>query len=171
MNLVGQYVLFPARWWHRGYFKIRTDTTYYTAQLFCTPAHDMDSWPNQTRSENKKMTVERLPFQDVNDVSNDVLNNWDTTYSQSKFAPSKAFDGPIDPATNRHLLKDAFRREPKMNALVKVFEATYRHLRVNSVWLIKKSKENDGFQSWHRDFFLGTEITATIVVNVGVCEN
>ena len=55
LNLVGQYVLFPARWWHRGYFNIRTDTTYYTAQLFCTPAHDMD--PNQTRLKNKKMTV------------------------------------------------------------------------------------------------------------------
>ena len=171
LNHVGQYVIFPARWWHRGYFHIRSNTTYYTAQLFCTAARDIDSWSNQTRSENNEMKINQLPFQDVCDVAHDIQNNWDTTYSESKFCPSKAFDGPIDPATNRHLLKDAFRREPKMNAQVKVFEATYRHLRVNSVWLIKKSKENGGFQSWHRDFFLGTDIIATIVVNVGVCEN
>ena len=33
--------------------------------------------------------------------------------------------------------------------------------------MIEKSKENDGFQGWHRDFYLGTEVTTTIVVNVG----
>ena len=122
--------------------------------------------PNQTRSE-----IDALPYQHVHDVSEDVLNNWDTTYSESKYNPSKAFDGPINPATNRHLQKDSFRIEPKMKAFVNVFETSYRHLRVNSVWLIKKSKDNGGFQSWHRDFFLSTDIIATIVVNVGVCEN
>jgi hypothetical protein len=58
-----------------------------------------------------------------------------------------------------------------MNAFVNVFETSYRHLRVNSVWLIKKSKDNGGFQSWRRDFFLRTDIIAMIVVNVGVHEN
>lgn len=81
------------------------------------------------------------------------------------------FDGPIDLASNRHLQKDSFWKVPTMNAFVKVFETSYGHLRVNSVWIIKKSKENGRFQSWHRDFFLGTDIIATIVVNVGVCEN
>jgi hypothetical protein len=79
LNDVGQYMIFPARWWHRGYFNIRSNTTYYTAQLFCTAD--------------------------------------------------------------------------------------------NSVWLIKKSKDNGGFQSWHRYFFLRTDIIAMIVVNVGVHEN
>jgi hypothetical protein len=171
LNHVGQYVIFPARWWHRGYFQIRSNTTYYTAQLFCTAARAIDSWPNQTRSENKDMKIDQLPFQDVRDVSHDIQNNWETTYSASKFCPSKAFDGPIDPASNRHLQKDSFRKVPTMNAFVKVFETSYGHLRVNSVWIIKKSKENGGFQSWHRDFFLGTDIIATIVVNVGACEN
>lgn len=171
LNLVGQYVIFPARCWHRGYFRITSNRTYYTAQLFCTAARDVDSWPNQTRSENKDIRIDQLPFEDVCELSDDVQNNWDTTYSSSKFAPSKAFDGPIDRATNRHLQHDSFRREPKLNALVNVFEKSNRHLRVHSVWIIKKSKENEGFQSWHRDFFLGTDIIATIVVNVGVCDN
>ena len=33
--------------------------------------------------------------------------------------------------------------------------------------MIEKTKENDGFQGWHRDIYLGTEVTTTIVVNVG----
>jgi hypothetical protein len=168
---VGQYVIFPARWWHRGYFQIRLNTTYYTAQLFCTAARDIESWPNQTRLENKMMKIDELPFEHVRDVSVDLQNNWETTYSESKFCPSKAFDSPINPATNRHLQEDSFRRENKMNAFVNVFKTSYRHIRVNSVWLIKKSKDNGGFQSWHRDFFLRTDIIATIVVNVGVHEN
>jgi len=55
-----------------------------------------------------------------------------------------------------------------MAELVKYFEEKYNHLEVRSVWMIEKSKENDGFQGWHtRDFYLGTEVTTTIVVNVG----
>jgi hypothetical protein len=144
LNDVGQYVIFPARWWHQGYFNIRSYTTYYTAQLFCTAARDRRT---------KEMKIDALPFQHVCDVSEDVKNNWDTTYSESKYRPSKTFDGPIDPASNRHLEKDSFRREHKMNAFMNIFETSYRHLRVNSIWLIKKSKDNGGFQSWHRDFF------------------
>ena len=59
-----------------------------------------------------------------------------------------------------------------MNALITKFESDYRELRVKSVWIIKKSKENEGFQSWHQDFFLETGgIITTIVVNVGVYKN
>ncbi len=54
-----------------------------------------------------------------------------------------------------------------ISKLVKYFENKYNHIEVRSVWLIEKSRENDGFQGWHRDFFLGTEVTMTIVVNVG----
>ncbi len=118
------------------------------------------------------MKIDELPFDQVCDVSHDIQNNWDTTYSDEIFCPSKAFDGEeINRATNRHLQEDEFRRVPKMNALVSVFKSSYNHLRVNSVWLIKKCKDNGGFQSWHRDFFLGTDIIAKIVVNVGVCDS
>ncbi len=51
--------------------------------------------------------------------------------------------------------------------LVKYFQDKYTHLKVRNVWLIEESRENDGFQGWHRDFYLGTEVTTTIVVNVG----
>ncbi len=47
------------------------------------------------------------------------------------------------------------------------FEDKYDNLVVRSVWLIKKLWDNYGFQGWHRESFLGTEVTTTIVVNVG----
>ena len=46
-------------------------------------------------------------------------------------------------------------------------EGKYKHQAIHSVWLIEKSKEYNGFQVWHRDFWLGHEVTLTIVVNVG----
>jgi hypothetical protein len=41
------------------------------------------------------------------------------------------------------------------------------YLSVNMVWLLRKSKEGDGFQGWHKDLYLGGQITKTIVINVG----
>ena len=55
--------------------------------------------------------------------------------------------------------------------LVKYFENKYTHLKVCSVWIIEKSREIDGFQRWHRDFYLRTDVTTTIVVNVGAVTN
>ena len=59
-----------------------------------------------------------------------------------------------------------FQGVPFIAELVKYFEEKYTNLDVHSVWIIEKSRENDGFQSWDRDFYLGTEVTTTIAVNV-----
>ncbi len=93
---------------------------------------------------------------------------WDTTYSVNVFPPAKAFDGEkIDPTKNRHILRLMFQGVPLIAELVKYFEEKYTNLEVRSGWIIEKSRENDGFQSWHRDFYLGTEVTTTIAVDVG----
>ncbi len=34
------------------------------------------------------------------------------------------------------------------------------------MWLLRISKEGDGFQGWHKDFYMGGQITKTIVINV-----
>jgi hypothetical protein len=60
-----------------------------------------------------------------------------------------------------------FQDVPFIAELVKYFEKEYTNLEVRSVWIIEKSRANDGFQSWHRDFNLGTEVTTTIAINVG----
>ena len=83
-----------------------------------------------------------------------------------------AFDGDKTDATkNRHILRAMFRDIPLIAELVKYSEGKYFHLNIRSVWLIGKSRENDGFQGWHRDFYLRTEVTTTIVVNVGAVTN
>jgi hypothetical protein len=85
-------------------------------------------------------------------LTQDICHNWDTTYSVNKFQPAKAFDGDkIDATKNRHILRAMFQGVPWIAELVKYFEEKY----------------NDGFQGWHRDFYLGTEVTTTNVVNVG----
>jgi hypothetical protein len=171
LNQLGQYAIFPSRWWHHGYYNITSEFEYYTAQLFCTGAQDGESWAGHTRTRNQSSREGRLTGEGIESFSRDIKDNWDTTYSESLYRPSKAFDGDrIDRATNRHLQDNTFRNIPKMNALVETFERQNRELRVHSIWLIKKTKKNKGFQRWHRDFYLetGAGIITTIVVNVGV---
>jgi hypothetical protein len=55
----------------------------------------------------------------------------------------------------------------EIDILMKKVADKYKHLAIHSVWLIEKSKENGGFQVWHRDFWLGYKVASTIVVNVG----
>jgi hypothetical protein len=50
---------------------------------------------------------------------------------------------------------------------VDTFETMFPYLSINLVWLLRKSKEGDGFQGWHKDFLLGQQITKTIVINLG----
>jgi hypothetical protein len=68
---------------------------------------------------------------------------------------------------NRHILRADFGSVQRIAELVQVFKDKYKHLAIHSVWLIEKSKENNGFQVWHRDFWLGHKIISNIVVNVG----
>ena len=167
---LGQYVIFPSRWWHRGYYTINSGLMYVTAQLFCTAAMSMDSSSRHTRTQNAELKQGKLGMKKMMGLSDDLYNNWDSKYSNLKFRPSKAFNGEaIDPCNNRHLRENTFRNIKELNVLVQTFEAAHSELNVHSVWIIRKTKCNMGFQDWHRDFYLSTSgIIATIVVNVGV---
>lgn len=167
---LGQYVIFPSRWWHKGYYTINSGLMYITAQLFCTAAMRMDSSSGHLRTHNVKLKKGKLAIEQMMGLSDDLYNNWDSTYSDSKFRPSKAFNGEvIDRSNNRHLRQETFRNIPQLNRLVGTLEAAHSDLCVHSVWIIRKTKGNMGFQDWHRDFYLSTGgIIATIVVNVGV---
>jgi hypothetical protein len=50
---------------------------------------------------------------------------------------------------------------------VDTFKTLLPYLSLDLVWLLCKSKEGNGFQRWHKDFYLGGQITKTIVINVG----
>jgi hypothetical protein len=168
LDMVGDFVVFPSRFYHRGYYWIASNMTYYTAQLFCKISDNAEACQNVTRKVNQITIQGRVEESWLAQLTQDIRHNWDTTYSVNKFQPAKAFDGDkIDATKNRHILRAMFQGVPWIAELVKYFEEKYNHLEVRSVWMIEKSKENDGFQGWHRDFYLGTEVTTTIVVNVG----
>ncbi len=79
---------------------------------------------------------------------------------------AKKSGGPVDRASNRQIYKKHFNQVPLLKNLVNTFETMLPYLSV-VVWLLRKSKEGDGFQGWHKDFYMGGQITKTIVINVG----
>jgi hypothetical protein len=74
----------------------------------------------------------------------------------------KKSGGPVDRASIRQTYKKHFNQVPLLKNLVDTFETLPPYLSVNLVWLLRKSKEGDGFQGWHKDFYMGGRITKTI---------
>ena len=172
LDHVGNYVKFPARVHHHGYYNIHSNMTYYTAQLFCTPPlTNVHVWQNVTRRVNTEIKSGNMDEFCMTELTNDLRDNWDSTYALHKFPPSREFGGnKIDARKNRHIKRGAWIIDGKLRRiadLVGYFEQKFSNVEVSSVWLIEKSSRDDGFQGWHRDVFLGTNITTTIVVNVG----
>ncbi len=73
----------------------------------------------------------------------------------------------MDRVSNRQINKKHFAQVPLLKNLVNTFETMLPYLSVDLVWLLHKSKEGDGFQRWHKDFYMGGQITKTIAINVG----
>jgi hypothetical protein len=168
LDEVGDFVVFPSRFYHCGYYRIASNKTYYTAKLFCKVSENCEVWPNVTRKVNQNMIQGRIQELRLTQLTHDIRNNRNTTYSVDVFSPVKAFDGDKTDATkNRHIPSVMFQGVPLIAELVKYCEDKYTYLKVRSVWIIEKLRENDGFQGWHRDFYFSTEVTTTIVVNVG----
>jgi hypothetical protein len=76
-------------------------------------------------------------------LANDLLKNWDDTYSIKKFPPALKFFGKIDKTKNRHILKEQIHLLPKIQRLVKTIEEEISNITVESVSLIKKSNQDD----------------------------
>ncbi len=73
----------------------------------------------------------------------------------------------VDRGSNRQIHRKHFSQVPLPNNLVDTFETMLPYLSIDLAWLLCKSKEGDGFQGWHKDFYMGGQITKTIVINVG----
>ncbi len=73
----------------------------------------------------------------------------------------------MDRTSNRQISKKHFTQVPLLKNLADTFETMLPYLPIDLVWLLCKSKEGDGFQGWHKDFYMGGQITKTIVINVG----
>jgi hypothetical protein len=169
LNNVGDYVVFPALRWHHGYYNIQSKgTVIFQAQLFATPSSAMGS--SRTVRRDIAMTSHKegnfCLTRELKPLSDDLLHHWDDTYSADIFPPPKNFLGKIDKSKNRSIPQNLFYLVPKIEQLVYAFEEIVGGITVESVWVLQKSNDDDGFQGWHQD--MKHRISTTIVVNVGV---
>ncbi len=61
----------------------------------------------------------------------------------------------MDRQSNRQICKKHFTQVPLLKNWVDTFEIMFPYLSVDLVWLLHNSKEGDGFQGWHKDFYMG----------------
>jgi len=121
---------------------------FVTAQLFARPTISIAS-DQLTRSHIKQLDFiqNNLNNETVTAQSNDLLQNWNTTYSLERFGPCKNFDGPVDKDSNRQIPNTRFHEAPLLNKLVDTFTEMLQYLTIDMVWLIVKSNPGSGFQS------------------------
>ncbi len=62
LDMVGDFEVFPSRFFHRGYYTIASNMTYYTAQLFCKISEYPEAWQNMTTSVNQKNLLAEINF-------------------------------------------------------------------------------------------------------------
>jgi hypothetical protein len=114
---------------------------YITAQLFARPTISI-ACDQLTCSHTKQLDFiqNNLNNETVTALSNDLLQNWNTTYPLEHFGPCKNFDGPVDNDSNCQIPHNKFHEAPLLNMLVDTFTEMLQYLTIDMVWLIVKSK-------------------------------
>ncbi len=140
---------------------------YLTGRIAPTEYTDVLRLPRSI-TKGDDVTQGHLDESKMLELRDDLINNWNICYSNPDYRPCKTFSsGIVDRMSNRKIYKKHFTQVPLLMTLVDTFETMFPYLSVDLVWLLRKSKEGDGFQGWHKDFLLGKWITKTIVTNVG----
>ena len=81
INNVGKYVQFPSKWYHQGYFNDVLGKVVVQAQLFARTSIALEA-ALSIRTPFKDQIIEgRLSVEIVTPLCNDILVNWDMTYS------------------------------------------------------------------------------------------
>jgi hypothetical protein len=169
LNKVGEYVVFPGKTVHRGFFSMVNKIVVNT-QLFCGYSNSA-KLPRVNRSETLTIGIQTGTMLVSSDLSNSVLMNWDADYPNDKFIPPQAYKlEPVNTEQNCVVLREQVQVCGHLSNLVTKFEEEYIWLEVQSVWLIQKLKEDDGFQDWHQDLACNCQTVYTLIVNLGSFE-
>jgi hypothetical protein len=68
-----------------------------------------EAWQNITRKVNRNMIQGHIAESMLRELTQDLRDNWGTTYSVNMFPSSKEFEGDkIDVTKNRHILRANF---------------------------------------------------------------
>jgi hypothetical protein len=106
------------------------------------------------------------------ELSNSVLMNWDADYpNKNKFKTPQDYKlETVNTDQNCVVARDQLQDCEYLSNLVTSFKEEYIWLEVQSVWLIWKLKEGNGFQDWHQDLVNNGQTVYTVVVNLGSLE-
>ena len=172
----GDFVLFPATTYHRGFYSHKKNhNTFFTAQFFCV-YKSMDSVRPKRFSPNDDLYCKRNlganKSSSVRGLFNDLRCYWDTYYCRGSHAPPKKYKlEDIDIARNRVVTRDQIMNGRKfLLEIVVELERLYPYLEVELVWFIRKSDDGHGFQDWHKDQVINDTAAYTIVLNTGSYE-
>ena len=170
LNIAGQYVLFPATTFHRGYYN-NQEKTFFTAQFFAVFKSPKSVRPSSNNWKNNHFyQVQSISPKKLCALRQDLFVYWDDHYPSSKYPPSEKYkNSKVDIDSNRFVHKTQFTDDQQLHhvkALVDTFEEIYQELEIESVWFIKKTRDGDGFQRWHQDLVGNGTIAATIVLNI-----
>ncbi len=151
--------LFPSGMFHPGYYYDKSNRIFIQAQIFCatTKLTNVLWLPRSImKGEGKDVTQGHLHKSTLLELRDHLINNWDIQYSNPKYWPCKNISGdPVDRMSNRQVYKKHFIQLPLLKNFVDTFETMFPYVSIDLVWLLCKSKEGDGFQGWHKDFFVG----------------
>jgi hypothetical protein len=98
------------------------------------------------KAQDQQVTQGCLDKSTLSELRDDLIHNWEILDSNPDYLPCKNFSGgPVDRASNRQIYKKHFNQVPLLKNLVDTFETMLPYLSINLVWLLRKSKEGDGF--------------------------
>jgi len=144
LNLTGQYVLLSAHCFHWGYYNDRRRSIFVTAQLFCVPSADehMDRLSrskfslgmNKTSGDDvtgRAFISGKLAREFISDLMKQCIHQWDEAFPLPLFKPCDHFQlQDVDPASNRQIEKQHFKKVPLINGLVEKFQKIFPQNRV-----------------------------------------
>ncbi len=94
LDTVGDFVVFPSRFYHHRYYRTASNMTYYTAQLFCKISDNQKAWQNVTRTVNKNIIQGCLQESWLTQLPQDIYASIRTQRTLSMyFRLQKEFDG------------------------------------------------------------------------------
>jgi hypothetical protein len=96
INSVGECIVFPSTCWHHGYYNDDANKVFITAQLFARPSIQPDTVRfTHSFTEAQEFIQGKLDKSINNDLSNDLLQNWDSRYSVDEFPPKRGLQDSL----------------------------------------------------------------------------
>jgi hypothetical protein len=102
------------------------------------------------------------------ELFNSVLMNRDVDYPNNKFKPPQDYKlEMVNTNQNCVVSREQLQDCGYLSNLITSFKEEYIWLEGQSVWLIRKLKEGNGFQDWHQYLASYGQTVYTVVVDLG----